>query len=39
MKQNRGRDSADRRRTESAVKKEGNTGEGGINKAAGHVSV
>jgi len=30
-KQNRGRDSTDRRR-ESAVKKEGNTGEGGVNK-------
>jgi len=39
MKQNRGRDSTDRRRTESAVNKEGNTGEGGINKYACHVSV
>jgi hypothetical protein len=28
-KQNRGRDSKERRRTESAVKKEGNTGERG----------
>jgi hypothetical protein len=36
-KQNRGRDSKDRRRTEPAVKTEGNTGEGGVNKYAGHV--
>jgi hypothetical protein len=38
-KQNIDRDSTDRRRTESAVKKEANTGEGGLNKYAGHVSV
>ena len=39
MKQIGGRGSTDRRRIELAVKKEGNTGERGVNKYAGHMSM